>query len=219
MTRSVLLLSGDTLVRSRLGQHVADGGFDLVLPTGAPADLSPDVIVLDLDAPGALDELLRWRARFPEAFIAGHLGRPRREVWVEAERAGCDLVANRGAFVPTLVRRLPAPGVPRRRRLPLVESDELPGRIGLVLRAPDSPVGPLAVFHFSGRLCAIADRCPHAGATLSEGELDGTVLTCPRHGSQFDVCDGQRLRGPADVTIETFEVVDEDGYVHLILPS
>lgn len=215
--RSLLLLSGDPLVRRRLEAAAEDAGLIVVAPTAPSPPGAPDVIVLDLDAPGSFDELQRWRERFPDAFIAGHVGLPRQDVWLDAERAGCDMVANRGAFVSTLLAKVPDPGAPRRRRLPLVETGELPGRIGLVLRAPDTPLGPVAVFHFSGRLCAVADRCPHAGATLSEGELEGTVLTCPRHGSQFDVTDGSRVRGPADEEISTFEVIEEDGFVHLVI--
>jgi nitrite reductase/ring-hydroxylating ferredoxin subunit len=72
------------------------------------------------------------------------------------------------------------------------------------------------VYHVSGALFAVEDRCPHAGATLSEGELAGSVLTCPRHGSQFDVRDGDRLRGPADVPLRTFDLVEEAGFVYLL---
>jgi nitrite reductase/ring-hydroxylating ferredoxin subunit len=213
--RQVLLLTGDALVRRRLERSAPGAGLELVT-SRAPGDGAPGVIVFDLDAPGVADEIAGWRERCPEAFIAGHVGLPRQELWSQARRAGCDLVANRGAFAGQLVRHLPPPGRPRRRLLPLVEASELPGRIGLVLRAPDTEVGPIALFHFSGRLCAIADVCPHAGATLSEGELDGTVLTCPRHGSQFDVRDGSRRRGPADAGVPTFSAVEEDGFVCLV---
>jgi 3-phenylpropionate/trans-cinnamate dioxygenase ferredoxin subunit len=41
---------------------------------------------------------------------------------------------------------------------------------------------------------AIGSRCPHAGGDLSAGTLEGTVVTCPRHGSQFDVTDGHNIR-------------------------
>jgi nitrite reductase/ring-hydroxylating ferredoxin subunit len=58
--------------------------------------------------------------------------------------------------------------------------------------------------------------CPHAGATLSEGEVEGSIVTCPRHGSQFDVCTGERVRGPADEGLRTMRVVEEDGFVHLL---
>ena len=37
-------------------------------------------------------------------------------------------------------------------------------------------------------------RCPHMGGHLPDGTLEGTVLTCPRHHSQFDLRDGQVLR-------------------------
>jgi len=38
------------------------------------------------------------------------------------------------------------------------------------------------------------NRCPHMGGKLSQGKLEGTVVTCPRHGSQFDLRDGQVAR-------------------------
>ncbi len=37
-------------------------------------------------------------------------------------------------------------------------------------------------------------RCPHMGGRLAEGKLEGTVVTCPRHGSRFDLADGRVLR-------------------------
>ena len=46
----------------------------------------------------------------------------------------------------------------------------------------------------SGKLYAAENVCPHMGAKLSEGKLDGTVVTCPRHGSQFDLSDGRAIR-------------------------
>lgn len=215
VARQVLLLTADALVRRRLEQAAPGAGLEL-LASRARADLMPSVIVVDLDAPGVVDEITQWRQRCPDAFIAGHVGLPRQDLWLHAQRAGCDLVANRGAFTGQLLRKLPPPGAPRRHLLPLVEASELPGRIGLVLRAPETELGPVALFHFSGDLCAIADVCPHAGATLSTGELDGTVLTCPRHGSQFDVGDGSRVRGPADAGVHTFTAVEEDGFVCLV---
>jgi len=41
---------------------------------------------------------------------------------------------------------------------------------------------------------ATDNRCPHMGGKLSQGKLEGTVVTCPRHGSQFDLSDGQVVR-------------------------
>jgi nitrite reductase/ring-hydroxylating ferredoxin subunit len=73
------------------------------------------------------------------------------------------------------------------------------------------------VYHVGGRLHAVADVCPHAGAVLSDGELEGPVLTCPAHGSQFDVCTGDRRRGPADVDLRTFPLAEEGGRVYLVV--
>jgi len=41
---------------------------------------------------------------------------------------------------------------------------------------------------------AISNRCPHLGGDLSTGKLEGTVVTCPRHGSQFELRDGKVVR-------------------------
>ena len=44
------------------------------------------------------------------------------------------------------------------------------------------------------RYYAADNRCPHLGGSLAQGTLDGTVVTCPRHGSQFDLSDGRAIR-------------------------
>lgn len=41
---------------------------------------------------------------------------------------------------------------------------------------------------------AADNRCPHMGGNLSKGKLNGTVVTCPRHHSQFDLTDGHVIR-------------------------
>ena len=41
---------------------------------------------------------------------------------------------------------------------------------------------------------AADNRCPHLGGNLSQGKLEGTVVTCPRHQSQFDLRDGKVVR-------------------------
>jgi 3-phenylpropionate/trans-cinnamate dioxygenase ferredoxin subunit len=41
---------------------------------------------------------------------------------------------------------------------------------------------------------AVSNRCPHLGGDLSGGRLEGTVVTCPRHASQFDLRDGKVVR-------------------------
>ncbi|MGH8992125.1 MAG: Rieske (2Fe-2S) protein [Acidimicrobiia bacterium] len=211
----LLVRSNDALVRRKLEALAAELGLDL----GDGGESGPAAIVIDLEQPGALEEVADLRARFPDAVLAGHVGLPDQDLWLGAERAGCDLVASRGSLAVTLRRRLAGSGGAGRRRLPLFPAADVAGRLGVVHRDPQSPVGPLAVYHLRGRLHAVEDRCPHAGATLSEGEVEGCVVTCPRHGSQFDVSDGERVRGPADQGLRTFTLVEEGGQVYLVLPS
>jgi 3-phenylpropionate/trans-cinnamate dioxygenase ferredoxin component len=41
---------------------------------------------------------------------------------------------------------------------------------------------------------AVANNCTHRGGNLSQGTLQGTVVTCPWHHSRFDVRDGRVVR-------------------------
>jgi nitrite reductase/ring-hydroxylating ferredoxin subunit len=106
---------------------------------------------------------------------------------------------------------------PGKRRMRICDTADLAGRLGLIARLSDPTIGAVAIYHFNGKVYATEDVCPHAGARLSEGALEGTVITCPLHGSQFDFCSGERLRGPADVAIKTHRVDIEGGQVFLTL--
>jgi 3-phenylpropionate/trans-cinnamate dioxygenase ferredoxin subunit len=46
----------------------------------------------------------------------------------------------------------------------------------------------------NGQFYATELFCPHLGADLSTGTLEGTILTCPMHNSQFDLRDGHVIR-------------------------
>ncbi len=54
-----------------------------------------------------------------------------------------------------------------------------------------------------GQLHAFDDTCTHKGCSLATGKLDGTIVTCPCHGSQFDVTTGEVLRGPAQQPVRS----------------
>jgi nitrite reductase (NADH) small subunit len=53
-----------------------------------------------------------------------------------------------------------------------------------------------ALYHINGVVSAIDGICPHQGGPLAEGLLEGTMVTCPWHGWQFDVCTGKTPLGP-----------------------
>jgi nitrite reductase/ring-hydroxylating ferredoxin subunit/uncharacterized membrane protein len=62
---------------------------------------------------------------------------------------------------------------------------------------------------------AIAATCPHRGAPLDEGKVDGEVLTCPWHGSQFCLRDGALLAGPSPTGVESYETRVRAGTVEI----
>ena len=69
-----------------------------------------------------------------------------------------------------------------------------------------------------GEVCAIANTCTHRGGPLNESERDGNVVTCPWHGSRFDLCSGEVLRGPAREPQQRFEARLREGRIEVRLP-
>ena len=218
MERIVLVIENPVL-RNRVSETLTELGAPFVA-VREPAELGegadPTCIVVELELEGAVDAIQRWKRRWPSSFIVGALSLPRQDLWNAGRAAGCALVVNAGAVPRQLRRRLEearsgAGAGLRARRLKVLLSAR-PGD-GLVAALPDAPDGGISVFRAEGRLCAIQDACPHAGASLGDGELESTVVTCPAHGSQFDVRDGTRVRGPSDFPVRTYPVVEEDGEV------
>ena len=206
---SAVLLGDDPWLAGRLTRL----GLRVVADVSSPPE-APDVVVVDLAAEESLDRVGSLRERWPGAVIAGYLTLPDADRWLAAQRAGCDVVANRGALARRLAPLLDR-GRARETRYPVAAEADLAGRLGMVARLEDSPVGPVAVYRLEGGLVACADVCPHQGARLSDGELEGRTLTCPRHGSQFDVATGERTRGPADGDIARYRVVLDGGQLFL----
>lgn len=62
---------------------------------------------------------------------------------------------------------------------------------------------------------ALANRCIHAGGPLNEGEVHDGAVTCPWHGSTFQLADGCVLRGPASMPQPVFETRVRDGRVEV----
>jgi nitrite reductase/ring-hydroxylating ferredoxin subunit len=65
------------------------------------------------------------------------------------------------------------------------------------LHVVDVAGSKVTLTRIDGRLHAFDDTCTHTGCSLARGELEGTVVTCPCHGSRFDVTSGTVVRGPA----------------------
>jgi 3-phenylpropionate/trans-cinnamate dioxygenase ferredoxin component len=73
-----------------------------------------------------------------------------------------------------------------------------------VLKVGDLEDGAMKMVSVEGRdilLAKVGDtyyaadnKCPHLGGNLSGGTLEGSIVTCPKHGSQFDLADGHMVR-------------------------
>jgi len=70
----------------------------------------------------------------------------------------------------------------------------------------------IAVFNQAGTFYAIDNTCKHQGGPLGEGDLEGTIVTCPWHGWTYDVTSGVSPDDP-DCHVDSFEVKVEGGEV------
>jgi len=84
---------------------------------------------------------------------------------------------------------------------------EIPAGQGKTVEAGGKQI---AVFNCGGAFYAIDNTCKHQGGPLGEGELDGTVVTCPWHGWTYDIITGISP-DDAECAVERYEVkVDGD---------
>jgi 3-phenylpropionate/trans-cinnamate dioxygenase ferredoxin subunit len=65
--------------------------------------------------------------------------------------------------------------------------------------------------NLDGAYFAIANKCNHLGGSLANGTLEEKVVTCPRHGAQFDVTTGKSV-GAARIAILKMGVKDQESY-------
>jgi nitrite reductase/ring-hydroxylating ferredoxin subunit len=89
---------------------------------------------------------------------------------------------------------------------------------------------PLVVVRKGDEFFALRDGCPHAGASLSDGIVrgtmspcrpgdsadyvrDGEILSCPWHGWEFDLKSGCSLVKPAKIRVRSYPVLVKDGRV------
>ncbi len=71
----------------------------------------------------------------------------------------------------------------------------------------------IAIFNVDGQLYATQAECAHMGGPLCEGALLGDIVTCPWHGSEFNVRTGEVVNGLATQPIKTYPVSMEGGSV------
>jgi nitrite reductase/ring-hydroxylating ferredoxin subunit len=84
-------------------------------------------------------------------------------------------------------RSADAPGAPPLSLVPVARIDEIPTDRGLRVEVEGIGIG---LYRVGEAVYAMEDACPHAGVPLSEGTLEGCVITCRAHGWPFDVRTG-----------------------------
>ncbi len=67
----------------------------------------------------------------------------------------------------------------------------------------------------NGEVAAFGEFCPHLAAPMSDGWVDRGRLVCPWHGSRFDLCSGEVLRGPSAAPLPRYQTRINDGMIEL----
>ena len=96
------------------------------------------------------------------------------------------------------------------RRIEVARREEI--RPNELLRV-EPGVGPVVLAEVAGRPVAFAGACTHEGWNLGDGFLFEGTVTCSLHGSRFDIVTGHVLDPPAEIALETYPVVVENGKV------
>ncbi|MDF1594968.1 MAG: non-heme iron oxygenase ferredoxin subunit [Acidimicrobiia bacterium] len=96
----------------------------------------------------------------------------------------------------------------------IAQLDQLPDGRGVRV---DAFGHRIALFRLGEAVYALADRCSHAEASLSEGEVFEDEIECPRHGATFNLATGEALTLPATKPQQKYDVKIADGDVFLAL--
>jgi nitrite reductase (NADH) small subunit/3-phenylpropionate/trans-cinnamate dioxygenase ferredoxin subunit len=72
----------------------------------------------------------------------------------------------------------------------------------------------IAVFLFEGKYFAIDDTCPHMGESLSRGDVEKGIVTCPWHAWRFRLSDGAWADNPR-IRISSYPVREMNGEIQV----
>jgi 3-phenylpropionate/trans-cinnamate dioxygenase ferredoxin subunit len=92
----------------------------------------------------------------------------------------------------------------------VAQKNEIPPGTSKAVKVEDKEV---LLVNVNGNFYAVSQKCTHMGGDLAKGKLEGNIVTCPRHHSQFDVTNGKvvshpkvPLMHPKAKDLQTFEV-------------
>ena len=76
----------------------------------------------------------------------------------------------------------------------------------------------VVLLNVAGEIRAYEDRCPHLGSQLSEGDLDGRILTCAMHLWEFDALTGKGTN-PGNSQLTVLEARVSGGNIEVRAPD
>jgi nitrite reductase/ring-hydroxylating ferredoxin subunit/uncharacterized membrane protein len=97
---------------------------------------------------------------------------------------------------------------------PVLADEDLLEDAPQVVQAGDTDI---LLYRNSGTVCAIHNVCTHRGGPLNEGSIDSEArtVTCPWHASEFDLCTGEVIHGPASAPQPRFETRVHGGKIEV----
>ena len=93
-------------------------------------------------------------------------------------------------------------------------NDLLPGSMKLV----EAGGKQILLVNVDGNIYAIANMCTHRGGPLSDGTLEGKVVSCPWHGGQFDVTTGKVIGPPPEIDEQAYQVKIQGNDIIIVTP-
>lgn len=79
----------------------------------------------------------------------------------------------------------------------------------------DAGGNDVMLYRNGSTICALADKCMHAGGPLHEGTVENGRVTCPWHASMFNLADGSLARGPATAPQPSYETRVQGGKIEV----
>ena len=93
----------------------------------------------------------------------------------------------------------------------IAELDEIPVGSSKLVIIDDIPI---ALFNINGKILAWDNRCPHRGASLSDGNISNEIIQCKFHLWEFDTNLECSVANPA-IKIKSYPIELKNGYVFL----
>jgi len=99
-------------------------------------------------------------------------------------------------------------------RIPIGKKDEL--KPGTMKKVEAQGMDEIVVANVGGKFYAMRGLCNHQGGQLADGEIEGNVVTCPWHGSKWDITTGKLVEFPIELDDEpTYKVVEEGDELYI----